>query len=88
MYKMRNVFPSNDMEFIDYLKSKTKLTGAFFNFIGDNNIPSENRYLNISKENLNNYFVDNLITFDFSKTKIYDYENPYAMTVFLKNKTT
>lgn len=83
---MSNIFPSNDIEFIENLKSKTKLTGAFFNFIRGNNIPSENRYVNISKENLNNYSVDNIITFDFNKTKINDYENPQSITAYVENK--
>lgn len=82
---MRNIFPSNDVDFIDYLKSKTKLTGAFFNYIGNTSIPSENRYVKISKENLNNYSVDNIITFDCNKTIIYDYENTQSITAYFEN---
>jgi hypothetical protein len=82
--KMCNIFPSNDIKFIDFLKLKSKLTGIFFNFVGDKNMPSENRYINMSKINLDNYKIDDLITFDFNNTKVNDFETHQSMTLYFE----
>jgi hypothetical protein len=74
---MTVVFPHNDIEFINYLRSKDRVSGVLFHFdSGSAKLPSVNQFILISPDNLDEYKVNDAYVFDLSTKLVHDFENP------------
>jgi len=74
---MTAVFPHNDIEFINYLRTKDKVSGVLFHFdSGSATMPSVDQFILISTSNLAEYMVNDAYVFDLSTKSIHDFENP------------
>lgn len=74
---MTAVFPHNDIEFINYLRTKDKVSGVLFHSTsGSAKMPSVNQFILISPDNLDEYKVNDAYVFDFSTKLVHDFENP------------
>ncbi|AIO18966.1 hypothetical protein KQ51_01088 [Candidatus Izimaplasma bacterium HR1] len=83
VYSMRAVNVLNDIRFIDFLKGKTELDGIILHYDKSSNSEVVNRFCRTTLENLENYVVDNHFVYDFTKTRIHDFENPMSASTVI-----
>lgn len=70
-HNLKFIYPYNDIQFINYLKTKSNLDGMFYDYEH-----KDKQFILCNLKNLTIYKIDNDKIFDFTKTPIRKSDNP------------